>query len=115
MVVKFTFKTIIIVLITVALTILGVINSVQKAKYVTPDDGCGWISTSRGVEAFIVERDGPGDKAGLEKGDILEAINNQPVSRATDISDCLYRIGVWSKAKYNVSRGGTKINLTVIV
>jgi PAS domain S-box-containing protein len=115
MVVKFTFKTIIIVLITVALTIFGGINSAQKAKYVTPDDGCGWISTSRGVEAFIVERNGPGDKAGLEKGDILEAINNQRVTRATDISDCLYRIGVWSKAKYTVSRGGTKINPTIIV
>src|SRR5919198_832317 len=115
MIVKFSFKTIIIVLVTAALAILGVINSIQKARYITPDDGCGWISTSRGVEAFIVERDSPGDKAGLKKGDILQAINNQRVSRATDVSQHLYAVGVWSKAQYTLLRAGTEINTTLIV
>src|SRR5215813_12960262 len=100
MLVKFSFKTALIILVTLTLTVLGIINSIQKAKYVTPDDGCGWISTSRGVEAFVVEESGPGEKAGIQKGDILEAINDKPISRATEITQQLYTLGIWAKANY---------------
>src|SRR5438132_3340314 len=115
MLVRFSFKTIVIVLITDALTVLGAINSVQKAKYVTPDDGCGWISTSRGVEAFIVEQNGPGERAGVQKGDVLETINDKRVSRATDVTRELYNLGIWSKANYTILRAGTRINATLII
>jgi len=115
MLVRFSFKTIVIVLITAALTVLGGINSVQKGKYVTPDDGCGWIHTSRGVEAFIVEQDGPAERAGIQKGDILEAINDKRISRATDVTQELYKLGIWSKAHYTMLRAGTTINATLII
>jgi two-component system NtrC family sensor kinase len=115
MLVRFSFKTIVIVLITAALMALGAINSVQKAKYVTPDDGCGWISTSRGLEAFIVEQNGPGERAGLQKGDILETINDKKVNRATEVTKELYNLGIWSKAHYTILRTGTRINATLII
>ena len=75
MFIRFSFKTIIIVLITTALTVLGLINSFQKAKYVTPDDGCGWVVTTRGLQALIVENGGPGDRAGLRIGDLLLSVS----------------------------------------
>jgi two-component system, NtrC family, sensor kinase len=115
MIVKFSFKTILIVLLTVALTVLGIINIVQKAKYETPEDGCGWISTARGIEAFIVEKDGPGERAGIQEGDLLSAINRKRISRATDVTYQLYALGIWSKAKYTLQRGGVGIETTVIV
>ena len=115
MLVRFSFKTIIIVLVTATLTVLGVINGIQKAKYVTPEDGCGWISSSRGVEAYVVEENGPGEKAGIQKGDILEAINQRPVRRERDVTQQLYTLGVWAKANYTIQRAGIPIEVPLII
>src|SRR5262245_6070552 len=115
MTVRFSFRTAIIVLVTAALTVLGSINSVQKSRYVTPDDGCGWNTTSRGVEAYIVERRGPAERAGIERGDILEAVGRTKMATASDVSRKLYELGVWSKATYSLKRGETRFTTTVIV
>ena len=115
MTVRFSFRTAIIVLVTAALTVLGLINSVQKGRYVTPDDGCGWNATARGVEAYIVDRRGPAERAGIQRGDILEAIGNKKIASATEVSRKLYELGVWSKATYSLKRGETRFTTTVIV
>lgn len=115
MTVRFSFKTVIIVLITATLTVLGLINSAQKSKYVTPDDGCGWMVTARGVEAYIVEKGGPGERAGIQRGDILEAIAGRKVFKSGDVSSRLYELGVWSRATYLLKRGESRFTTTVIV
>ena len=115
MTVRFSFRTAIIVLVTATLTVLGLINSVQKGRYVTPDDGCGWNATTRGVEAYIVDRRGPAERAGIQRGDVLEAIGNKKIASATDVSRRLYELGVWSKATYSLKRGETHFTTTVIV
>ena len=115
MTVRFSFRTAIIVLVTAALTVLGLINSVQKARYVTPDDGCGWNTTARGVEAYIVERRGPAERSGIQRGDVLEAIGNKKIATASEVSRRLYELGVWSKATYSLKRGETRFTATVIV
>lgn len=115
MLLNFGFKTTLIVLLTVAMTVFGIINGTQKANYVTPDDGCGWIKTSQGVEADIVEEGGPGSKAGVIKGDVLVAINGQEVTRATDVSKQLYLLGVWSKVKYSLMRSGSSYTTTLVI
>ena len=115
MTVRFSFRTAIIVLVTAALTVLGLINSVQKGRYVTPDDGCGWNVTARGVEAYIVNRKGPAERAGIQRGDILEAIGNNKIASATEVSRKLYELGVWSKATYSLKRGATRFTTTVII
>jgi PAS domain S-box-containing protein len=115
MLVKFTFKTIFIVLVTVTLTVLGIINSIQKAKYVIPEDGCGWVGSSRGLEAYIIEQNGPAEKAGIQKGDILEAISGKQIKRERDVTQQLYTLGVWAKANYTIQRAGTQINVPLII
>jgi len=115
MIVRFSFRTAIIVLVTATLTVLGLINMVQKGRYVTPDDGCGWNATARGVEAYIVDRRGPAERAGIQQGDILEAIGNKKIASATEVSQKLYELGVWSKATYSLKRGETRFTATVIV
>src|SRR5258705_9514397 len=115
MAVRFSFRTAIIVLVTATLTVLGLINSVQKSRYVTPDDGCGWNATARGVEAYIVDRRGPGEGGGIQRGDLLEAIGNKKIASATDVSRRLYELGVWSKTTYALKRGETRFTTTVIV
>ena len=115
MLVNFGFKTTLIVLITIAMAVMGVINSSQKSDYITPDDGGGWIKTSRGVEAVILEKNGPAARAGILKGDILLTINDEQVTRATDVSEKLYLLGVWSKAKYSLVRAGINYSTTLVI
>jgi len=115
MLVNFGFKTTLIVLMTIAMTVMGIINSSQKSDYITPDDGGGWIKTSRGVEAVILEKNGPATRAGILKGDILLAINDEQVTRATDVSEKLYLLGVWSKAKYSLARAGINYSTTLVI
>jgi two-component system NtrC family sensor kinase len=115
MFIRFSFKTNLIVLITTVLTVLGLINSVQKAKYVTPDDGCGWVATTRGLKALIVEDGGPGERAGIHVGDLLLSVNGRKTTSATDVTKILYELGVWSKASYAISRNGSQISTTLIV
>ena len=115
MTVKFTFKTLTIVLITIALVILGLINSSQKSIVVTPDDGCGWITTSKGIQAYIVEKGGPGDRAGIRQGDLLNTIGGKSLVSGGDVSKRLYELGVWSRARYLLKRGDTEFAATVII
>jgi two-component system, NtrC family, sensor kinase len=115
MALRFTFKTLIIVLITLILTVLGIINATQQGKYIKPDDGCGWIATSSGVQAVLVEKEGPGDRAGIRKGDFLLAIEGQPIHRASDVDEQLKKIGIWSKTKYSLMRGNSSIETRLIV
>ncbi len=115
MIANFGFKTTLIVLLTVVMAVMGVINGLQKGAHVTPDDGCGWIKTSRGVEAVIVEAGGPAAKAGILKGDVLVAINGKEITRATEVSMELDQLGVWSKAQYSLTRLGNSYTTTLVI
>lgn len=115
MVANFGFKTTLIVLLTAALAVIGIENGRQKGKHVTPDDGSGWIKTARGVEAFIVEAGGSADKAGIRKGDMLVAINDRPITRATEVSEKLDQLGVWSKVQYSLTRSGAGYTTTLVI
>jgi two-component system NtrC family sensor kinase len=115
MVANFGFKTTLIVLLTAAMALMGLVNSRQKGKHVTPDDGGGWIKTSRGVEAVIVESGGPADKAGIRKGDVLVAINGKPITRATEVSEELDQLGVWSRVQYALTRSGDSYATTLVI
>lgn len=115
MVANFGFKTTLIVLLTACLAVIGIQNSRQKHKHVNPDDGSGWIRTARGVEAFIVEAGGPADRAGIRKGDLLVAINDRPITRATQVSEELDQLGVWSKVQYSLTRSGAGYTTTLVI
>lgn len=115
MVANFGFKTTLIVLLTAALAVIGIENARQKGKHVTPDDGSGWIRTARGVEAFIVEEGGPADKAGIRKGDLLVAINDRSITRATQVSEELDQLGVYSKVQYSLTRSGAGFSTTLVI
>jgi len=115
MVANFGFKTTLIVLLTACLAVIGIQNIRQKRQHVTPDDGSGWIRTARGVEAFIVEDGGAADKAGIRKGDLLVAIDDRPITRATQVSEELDQLGVWSKVQYSLTRSGAGYVTTLVI
>jgi PAS domain S-box-containing protein len=111
----FSFRAVATVLLTVAVLILGGLNVQQKRRYVPPDDGASWIQSSRGIEARQIAVDGPAEKAGIQPGDILKAIDGRAVRNDRHVTQILYELGVWTKATYTLERDGAVFPTTVVV
>src|SRR5436309_3621150 len=111
----FSFRYVATVLLTLAILILGALNVQQKRRYVPPEDGAAWIQTSRGVEALQVSPDGPAERAGIRRGDLLKAIEGQAIQNDRHVPRILYQLGVWSKATYTLERDGKLIYPTLVV
>src|SRR5438093_8698605 len=111
----FSFRYVATVLLTLAILILGALNVQQKRRYVPPEDGAAWIQTSRGVEALQVSPDGPAERAGIRRGDLLKAIDGQTIQNDRHVTRILYQLGVWSKATYALERDGNRIDANLIV
>jgi len=86
-----------------------------KAEVGCPDDGCSWIQTGQGVQAQLVLQDGPADRAGIQPGDTLLAINGHPVQTDRQVTEILYDVGPWNPATYTINRAGSEFKSTMIV
>ncbi len=111
----FTLRYIGTALLTAALLVLGGLNIEQKRQWIAPDDGVSWIQGSGGIQARLIVKDGPAEKAGIQKGDFLSAINSRPVLNDRHVTQILYELGIWSKATYTVERNGSTFETTVVV
>ncbi len=111
----FSFKYVATVLLTIAVLILGALNVQQKRRYVPPDDGVSWIQGPAGIQARVVVPEGPADKAGIQRGDILKAIDGQPLRNDRHVTQILYELGVWSRATYTIVRNEKEVDTTVVI
>ena len=84
--------------------ILAVLNFRQESHFQQPDDGVWWVEAQNGLQANKVIPDGPGQLAGIRKGDLLTAVNEVPVARVSDFERELYRTGAYGKAEYSITR-----------
>src|SRR5262249_51856684 len=106
---------VILALTTIAAFIFALLNFQQRRLFEYPDDGVTWIDTARGVEARSVLPNSPATHAGVRQGDILVAINDLHISRATDVSRRLWRAGLWSQVHYRLSRSAEEFETSVVV
>lgn len=111
----FRFTTILLALLSLALGVFGFLNFQQRSRYQPPDDGVSWTDSAEGVTAWIVARDGPGDHAGIRKGDILSAINGRPTKRSVDAVREVFRNEVWSRVTYDLARNGERFQTAVVI
>jgi PAS domain S-box-containing protein len=111
----FSFKYVATVLLTIAVLILGALNVQQKRRYKPPDDGVSWIQGAQGIQARLVVPDGPAAKAGIQTGDILKAINGEPLRNDRHVTQILYDLGVWSRATYTIVRNEKEIETTLVI
>ena len=102
-------------LATVGLVTLAVLNFRQESQNPQPYDGVWWVEAQGGLRATIVDPDGPGRLAGIEKGDLLTAVNEAPVARVSDLEHELYRTGIYTKTNYQVTRDGEPVDTPVVV
>src|SRR5215475_5873533 len=93
-----------LMIVSAALVVAAAINFQQQSKFHLPDDGITWLdrNTSDGEQAVAVNivPGSPGERAGIRVGDILVSVGGYHVSRASDATQALVRLGSWHKTDY---------------
>ncbi len=100
--------TLVVSTVTLLLIALGVANIVVRATFHEVEDGVLWADRAEGVVAAAVADDGAGARAGLAEGDLLLAIDGQPIANAVDVTDVQHAAREGQRAKYSVLRPGSR-------
>jgi two-component system NtrC family sensor kinase len=90
-----------------ALLCLGAANIASRATWREVEDGVLWTARDGGVVAADIAPGTPAESIGLRRGDILLAIDNQPVQEVEDVVAALHAAGHGSTLRYTVLRLGS--------
>ena len=91
--------------VVVALVFLATANAVVVSNWSEVEDGVLWIDGVNGVLAEDIEIGSPGDSAGIQAGDILLSINNQPIESYADVLRFLHSENASAQLNYVLLRG----------
>jgi PAS domain S-box-containing protein len=111
---KTRFFAIFLALLSVAAIVFAWINFQKEREFIAPYDGVWWVEDGGQLRAERVDTDGPGQKAGIKKGDRLVAVDGHKVVNVGNLERQLYRVGVWSKASYSLVRQGVPVEAPLI-
>ncbi len=111
------FQATLLAVATVGLVLLAVWNFRQESAFQQPDDGVWWSEarTGSGLVAEKVLPESPGQRAGIQVGDLLTGVNDGAIQHLSDLERELYRTGVYGKANYGITRDGIKLDTPVVV
>ncbi|MBU1713558.1 MAG: DegQ family serine endoprotease [Proteobacteria bacterium] len=71
------------------------------------------INESKGVLVADLVKDGPAEKAGIERGDLIVSFNKKPIQEARDLSAIVADSPVGEKSNVTVIRNGKQQDITV--
>ena len=109
------FVSALLFILTVATVSCAIINFRQQSLYHFPEDGVTWVDRDGSVVALHLDAGGQAEKAGIRKGDVLHRLNGIDIKRAGDVPMVLSQRPIWSKAPYDIHRGGVEVLTTVIL
>ncbi|HVB56454.1 MAG TPA: ATP-binding protein [Candidatus Acidoferrales bacterium] len=102
-------------LLTVAAIVFAILNFQQRSRFILPDDGVTWMDAAQGVVAWHIDPASPAERAGIKRGDAVEAVRGVPIHRATDVTRVLWRAGPWSEVRYELRRDGQSFQVPVVI
>ena len=92
-------------LLTAAVVTLAWINFRKQGQFVVPDDGVAWVESHGGIVAERVVANGPGARAGIQRGDKVVGVEGQPITRISQLTQQMYRRGAYFSINYSLIRG----------
>src|SRR5258707_6798850 len=101
------------VTVVVFLVALGVANVAMYSRWHEVEDGVLWSARAEGVTATEVARDTAAAAAGIERGDILLAVNSSPVQTPSDVVEYQHRGHAGTRLLYTLLRSGARQPLEV--
>ncbi|MBA2353501.1 MAG: PAS domain S-box protein [Acidobacteria bacterium] len=103
------------VLVTAALLVLVTANIAMRVSWVEVEDGVLWDARAEGVVAAQISPEGAGAQAGLQRGDVLVAINGRGIDRVEQVLDAQHGSQRGRSLAYVISRAGSERPLRVLL
>ena len=100
---------------TLAAIVFACINLSQETKEQTPIDGVTWFEGDGGLRAHRVLQGGPGQRAGIEAGDILVEVNGHPTKHVASLNREMFHTKPYGTATYTIVRSGYRFEVPVIL
>jgi len=73
------------------------------------------IRDRRGLLVWGIEEGSPSDRAGVRVGDIIRAVNGQPVSRASDAQRLIFGATIGDRITLTIEREGERRDVTIVL
>jgi two-component system, NtrC family, sensor kinase len=96
------------IVVVVALTTLGVANVAMYSRWHDVEDGVLWGVRAEGVTAIEVAGDSAGGGAGIQRGDLLIAINGAAIQTPADVVAIQHQEHDGARLVYTVVRLGAR-------
>jgi two-component system NtrC family sensor kinase len=106
-------RTVAPIVVLAALLCLGLANIAARAAWHEVEDGVLWTSRAEGVVAAEIAEGTPAAAVGLQRGDVLLAIDDKPIQEVEDVLDVLHASEAGTTRRYTVVRLGTREVLDV--
>ena len=87
---------------------LGAANIASRAAFLEVEDGVLWASRAEGVVAADIADATPAAAVGIQRGDLLIAINDRPIEDPADVVEILHGAGRGETLRYTVLRLGSR-------
>jgi PAS domain S-box-containing protein len=95
-------------LVAAALAALGVANVATRASWHEAEDGVLWGTRAEGVTAVEVAANSAGARAGIQSGDLLLAVNGEPIHTQAEVIERQHRAEVGTRLTYTLARLGSQ-------
>src|SRR5579862_7883447 len=92
---------------------LGIANIATRARLHDVEDGILWGTRAQGVTAVEIAPDSAGAVAGVERGDVLVAVNGQRIHDPDDVIEFQHRGRAGTRLSYALLRLGRRLVLDV--
>jgi two-component system, NtrC family, sensor kinase len=99
--------------VVVVLVTLGVANIALYSRWHDVEDGVLWNTRAEGLTAIEVAPGSAGAAAGIERGDVLLAVNGEPVQTRGEVVELQHRGHDGTRLSYALLRLGTRQALQV--
>jgi hypothetical protein len=103
------------VAVVAGLLVLAALNVARRATWSEVEDGVLWRSINGDVVAGEIARGTAAERAGLQPGDVLDAIDGRPIGSVDEVVGALHASAPGQRLHYAISRMRTRQAITIEV